>query len=197
LLITDGTLGPLVPPLIWPLRVFTVLRQSTRTTTATAAETTTTTTATTTTTTTTTPSDDNSNGDAERRRRTATATVTATTTIATATADSRQPTADSCDSGQRRRQQRRRQQRHVDRREQPPPPLPYSRLTRNEAETYRRLIPDERAVVNIGGGDGHAASSGTVRDEHYEIEQGPERAAEATRCIANGRDVTNPGHFDA
>jgi thiamine phosphate synthase YjbQ (UPF0047 family) len=70
-----------------------------------------------------------------------------------------------------------------------------SRLARDVAETYRRLIPpDERAI----GGNGHAAASSSggagndVRYQHNDIDQRPESAAEAARCVANGWDITDP-----
>jgi thiamine phosphate synthase YjbQ (UPF0047 family) len=77
-----------------------------------------------------------------------------------------------------------------------------SRLSRDVAETYQRLIPpDERAV----GGNGHAAASSSagagtgtgIRYQHNDIEQRPESAAEAARCVANGWDITDPRRLQA
>jgi thiamine phosphate synthase YjbQ (UPF0047 family) len=59
-----------------------------------------------------------------------------------------------------------------------------SRLARDIAATFQRLIPlDERSVS--GGGQG-------VRYQHNDIDQRPESADEAARCVANGWDISNP-----
>lgn len=57
-----------------------------------------------------------------------------------------------------------------------------SRLARDIAATYRRLVPpDERSVQGVA----------TVRYQHNDIDQRPESADEAARCVENGWDISN------
>lgn len=64
-----------------------------------------------------------------------------------------------------------------------------SRLARDIAETYRRLIPpDERSA--------HHGLVG-IRYQHNDIHQRPESADEAQRCFENGWDISDPKRLQA
>jgi thiamine phosphate synthase YjbQ (UPF0047 family) len=60
-----------------------------------------------------------------------------------------------------------------------------SRLARDIVETFQRLIPPDERSLSSGGGQG-------VRYQHNDIDQRPESADEAARCVANGWDISNP-----
>jgi thiamine phosphate synthase YjbQ (UPF0047 family) len=60
-----------------------------------------------------------------------------------------------------------------------------SRLARDIAATFQRLIPPDERSLSSGAGQG-------VRYQHNDIDQRPESADEAARCVANGWDISNP-----